>query len=143
MPRWLGLDVGDKRVGVALSDPLLMLASPVGVFERGKHKAETRILQLLSQYQVTKVVIGLPLSEDGEEHAQCAKVRAFCRRLARRSNVEMTYVDEYATTLTAKERLLEVDIHYSPDTASKTDAAAACLILQEALDLHHRQQSKK
>ena len=137
MTRWMGLDVGDKRVGVSMSDPLLMLASPLGVFARAAAEAEQRILKLLEEHDVSKIVVGLPLSEDGTENEQCVKVKAFCRRLSRRTSIEIAYVDEYGSSCESRELLR------AGGGSTGIDAAAACLILEQAFNLWNRQAGHK
>ena len=80
----LSLDVGDVRVGLAIMDEALRLPLPLGVVNRAQGEAERHILALCLERKVTKIVIGLPLSESGSENDQCLKVRNFARRLAQR-----------------------------------------------------------
>ena len=135
MTRWMGLDVGDKRVGVSISDPLLMLASPLGVFLRSE--AEQRILKLTEEHRISKIVVGLPLNDDGTENEQCLKVKAFCRRLGRRTPVEIAYIDEYGSTCES------IDLLKAGGGTTGVDAAAACLILERAFNLWNRQVGDK
>jgi len=122
----MGLDVGDKRVGVSVSDPLLILASPLGTFPRAE--AEQRILKLVEEYHISKIIVGLPLNDDGTENEQCVKIKAFCRRLSRRTSVEIAYVDEYGSTCESK------DLLKTGGGTTGVDAAAACLILERAFN---------
>lgn len=135
MTKWLGLDVGDKRVGVSLSDPSRLLASPLGVFDRAAGEAEQRILKLVEDQGISRIVVGMPFSEDGTENMQCRKIMAFCRRLAKRTPVEISFIDEYGSSCESQERLAEARGAGSAAGRANLDAAAACLILQQAMDL--------
>ena len=133
MSRILGLDIGDVRVGVALSDASGTLATPFATFERGGGAAESEILALISREGITTVVAGLPLSEAGAETEQSSKIRSFCRRLERRAKIEITLVDEYLSTVEAWEIVAESKKSRS-HKKGKIDAVSAALILQTYLD---------
>jgi putative Holliday junction resolvase len=133
----LGLDPGDKRIGVAHSDPSGMLASPVETVQRGRSDL-ARIAELIEEEggpeRVIEVVMGLPRSLSGGEGPSALKVREFGRRLARRvSPVPVRLVDERLTTVSA-EAMLRGRGRKGADRRSVVDMAAAVLILQHALD---------
>ncbi len=131
----LGLDVGDKRVGVAVTDQGLLLAHPVATYERAAGKAEREIIAIIEARKVSTVVAGLPLSDDGEKNQQCEKVESFCRRLQKRVDVKLEFVDEYASSYEAEARLRSAGSRGKDMKRSgKLDAAAAVLILQSYLD---------
>jgi len=129
--RSLGLDIGDKRIGVALSDPQGILASPLTIIF---HQSETAdiaaISDIIDQYQVEKVIAGLPRSMDGSLGKQAEKVKTFVRSLSRQIQVPLEFRDERLSTVSAR-RLMQ-------DTKKKggrhDDAIAAALILQMYLD---------
>jgi putative holliday junction resolvase len=121
--RLLGLDVGDVRVGVAWTDPAGLIVEPLGVFQRAGGAAEGKIVALISEHRIERVVAGLPLSEHNEETEQSQKIRRFMRRVARRAPVQVAYVDEYMTSREAE----------GLATAHPSDAVAAALILESYL----------
>ena len=134
--RIIGLDVGDKRTGVALSDPLGMLASPLLVFEHKDDVADIEtILQLVKQHQVEKIIVGLPQSMDGTMGPQAEKVKAFTEKLKQHLPVPVEFRDERLTTVSAK-RLLEEAGRKKAGKPKKGeyDAAAAAIILQAYLN---------
>jgi putative holliday junction resolvase len=134
--RVLGLDVGDRRTGVALSDPLGMLASPLLVFEL-KNEAEdiAFIFKLVEQHKVEKIIIGLPQSMDGTIGSQAEKVKIFGEKLRQTCPVPIEYRDERLTTVTAKRMLMESgNKKYSKNKRVDYDAAAAAVILQSYLN---------
>ena len=102
----LSLDVGDRRVGTALSDNDEKFAYPHEGYERAGGRAEKEILHLIKDRQISVVVVGLPLGEHDERNEQCLKVEQFSRRIAKRAAVKLIFVDEYGSTEEAKERLL-------------------------------------
>jgi len=135
MSKIIGLDVGDKRVGVALSDPGQKFAHGVATFVRQNGKAEKEILNLIEQHKVELLVVGLPLNEGGEKTEQCCKIERFCLRLQKRAQVKVVYQDEHLTTVSSQELLAEGKIARNKSKQLGTlDRVAAALILQEYLD---------
>jgi putative Holliday junction resolvase len=134
--RTLGLDVGDRRTGVALSDPLGMLASPLLVFELKDEATDIAyILRLVEQYSVEKIIVGLPQSMNGTMGSQAEKVKAFGEKLKQHSPVPIEYRDERLTTVSAKQMLLESgNKKYNKNRKIELDAAAAAIILQSYLN---------
>ena len=133
--RSLGLDIGDKRIGVALSDPQGILASPLTIIDCSHDRADIEsIIAIVSQNQVGQIIVGLPLSMDGSIGKQAEKVKAFTRELCNHTEVPVEFRDERLSTVSAK-RLMQ--------TVKKTrktrhdDAVAAALILQSYLDEAH------
>lgn len=137
--RCLGLDIGDRRTGVALSDPLGILASPLTVFElKGEAEDIAFILKLVEQYTVGKIIVGLPQSMDGSFGTQADKVKLFGEKLKQQSPVPVEYRDERLTTVTAKRMLIESgNKKYSKPRKGEFDAAAAAVILQSYLNEAH------
>jgi putative Holliday junction resolvase len=130
--RILGLDIGDSRIGVALSDPLGVLASPLTIINRTDEKADIEaIIALIRQHQVERIVAGLPLLMDSRLGGQAEKVKAFVTALCRQTEVPVEFRDERLSTVSAKRLVHEVR---KPDRGTRYDAMAAALILQAYLD---------
>jgi len=132
--RILGLDIGDKRIGVALSDPAGILASPLTIINRQGDKADIEaILEIISQNQVAKIVVGLPLSMNGRVGKQAEQVKEFTRELCRHTDIPVELRDERLSTVSARRMMREGN---SKRAGKKTryDAAAAAIILQGYLD---------
>ena len=137
MSKIIGLDVGNKRVGVALADTEVKIASPHATFLRAKYAAEKQILDMIDQFSIMTVIVGLPLSEQGEETKQSEAIRKFIRRLSNRSSANFIYIDEYGTSLSAKQGLgIKGQAHRAQRIDGKIDALAACEILQLYLNQH-------
>lgn len=133
--RSLGLDVGDKRIGVALSDPLGMLASPLLVIERKEDAADiAAILQIVKQCKVEKIIVGLPQSMNGTIGAQAEKVKLFGEKLKKESPAPVDFRDERLSTVSAKRMIREAGARKSSKKKGEYDAAAAAIILQTFLD---------
>jgi putative Holliday junction resolvase len=134
MTRILGLDVGDVRIGVALSDPLGITAQRLTVLERKALAKDIGMVRdLITQHEVTRVVMGLPLTMQGERGIQAQKVEAFAAALERTGTVPITFVDERLTTVQGERVLREIG---TPGRKRKQviDQIAAQLILQQFLD---------
>ena len=133
MGRVLGLDVGDRRIGVALSDEGRRIASPHSVYQRVGYGPDTRYFLALAKEQgVAYIVAGLPYNMDGSLGGQADKVRAFCDQLAA-AGLEVRYIDERLTTRAAERVLLEADLSRSR-RRKVIDKMAAVFILQGYLD---------
>ncbi len=131
--RSLGLDIGDKRIGVALSDPDGILASPLTIINRRDESQDIEaIVDIISQQGVGRIIVGLPRSMDGSLGGQAEKVEAFTQRLASRIQVPLEYRDERLTTVLA-ERLRRA-AGGKKKRKARDDAQAAALILQGYLD---------
>jgi putative Holliday junction resolvase len=135
----LALDVGEARIGVAVSDPTETLATPRGVIRRrSTATALDAIVQVVSEVGAGEVVVGLPISLDGALHQQARRVQALAERLRARLSVPVTYWDERLSTVSAAEALRAAGVRPAK-VRERIDAAAAAVILQECLD-HRRQQ---
>ena len=131
--RCLGLDIGDKRIGVALSDPEGILASPFAIIDRRDNSLDIKaITDIISQQQVGQIVVGLPRSLDGSLGQQAEKVQDFTQKLSEQIKIPVEYRDERLTTVMA-ERLGRVGGKKTKRKA-RHDAQAAALILQGYLD---------
>lgn len=130
--RVLGLDVGDRRVGLALSDPTGFLASPLGFVDRGPSDLAD-IAGIAEENEVAEIVVGLPLSMSGDSGAQAGKVRGFIRELRSHTDLPIKTVDERLSTVQAQGMLRQSGRSRQRDRG-ELDAAAAAVILQAYLD---------
>jgi putative Holliday junction resolvase len=129
-----GLDIGDRTIGVAVSDLRRMVASPVETIRRVKFTEDaSRLMALLAARGAAGVVLGLPLNMDGTEGPRVQSVRAFARNLARLSDLPIGFWDERLSTVAAERALIEADMSRMR-RKEVIDAVAAGYILQGALD---------
>ena len=135
--RIMGLDYGSKTVGVAISDELLLTAQGKEIIRRKEEnklrKTLARITELVTEYQVEKIVLGLPVMMDGREGERALLTREFGRMVSARTGIEPIYVDERLTTEEANEVLRESGI-VPQDRKKVIDQVAACLILKDYLN---------
>ncbi|MFC1913273.1 Holliday junction resolvase RuvX [Chloroflexota bacterium] len=130
----MGLDLGDKRIGVALSDPQGILASPLAIIDCKDEASDiTAITALVYEHGVERIVVGLPRSMDGSIGKQAEKVKDFTQNLCRYTEVPVEFRDERLTTVSAK-RLARAATTKKTRGKVRYDAAAAALILQGYLD---------
>ena len=136
--RLIGLDLGEKTIGIALSDTRLTVASPLRTLARGKFKTDSRLLtELMAEHGVGGVVIGLPLNMDGSEGPSAQSARAFGRNFAQVSEVPLLFQDERLSTAAVTRTLIDADASRRR-RAELVDKMAAAYILQTVLDrLHH------
>jgi putative holliday junction resolvase len=136
--RLLGLDIGEKTVGLALSDPGLTVASPVATIRRTKFTADAKeLLKLAGERGVGGLVIGLPLNMDGSEGPRCQSVRQFAANLLKLKDIPILFWDERMSTMAVEREMIAHDV--SRAKRDKTiDQAAAAFILQGALDALRR-----
>lgn len=132
--RVMGLDVGDVRTGVAMSDPLGMIASPHSVIPVENMDADCRaVAKLAADNDVVEIVVGMPLDRNGEVGPQARKVQAFVERLRESVSVPVATQDERFSTASAERALIEADV--SRKARKKiVDKIAAQQILQVYLD---------
>jgi putative Holliday junction resolvase len=137
MSRVLGLDYGVRRIGVAVSDPTCIIAQPLPTVlrRRGKRPPYAKIIEIIEQWAVETVVIGLPLEMAGDEGRLAEEVRAFGAGLERRADVRVEYWDERMSSVRAERELARLDLPASARREKeRIDAMAATLILQAYLD---------
>jgi len=135
----LGLDIGDKRIGVALSDSASILASPFTIIDRRDERQDIEtIIDIVNQQQVKQIVVGLPRSLNGSIGKQAEKVKAFVEKLCSHIEVPVEFRDERLTTVSAK-RLMQAANTKKTRRRDRDDAVAAALILQGYLDETHDQ----
>ena len=138
--RVLGLDVGERRIGVALSDSLGLTAQRLSVLTRGGLKGDVEAIgQLVTQHEVGTIVVGLPLTLRGERGPQAQRVLTFVDALRRRLEVSIQFVDERLKTAQGERALLETDTSRRK-RKQVIDQVAAQLILQQYLDTHREGQ---
>ena len=128
----LGLDIGERRIGIAVSDELGILASPVGFVARGP-KEEGEFRALVDRYRPVRLVAGLPVGLSGREGPQAATTRAYADALAAKLGLPLDYWDERLSTAIA-ERTLIASKRRRDKRRLEVDAAAAAVILQGYLD---------
>ena len=129
-----GLDLGDKTIGVALSDLRRQVATPVEVIRREKFTLDAaHLLALLDSRQICGIVLGLPLNMDGSEGPRVQSTRAFARNLEKLTALPITFWDERLSTVAAERALLEADTSRKR-RKEVIDQVAAGYILQGALD---------
>ncbi|MGB5559428.1 MAG: Holliday junction resolvase RuvX [Paracoccaceae bacterium] len=129
-----GLDLGDKTIGVAVSDAFLSVATPLETIRRTKFTADAdRILEIAKARQIGGLVLGLPYNMDGSEGPRCQSTRAFARNLARLTDLPIGYWDERLSTVAAERVLIEADTSRKR-RSQVIDHVAAGYILQGVLD---------
>ena len=132
-----GLDLGDKTIGVAVSDKGLSFAHPRQVVMRKKFSLDAAaLLSQLGKDEVGAVAIGLPINMDGSEGPRAQASRAFVRNIARFTDLPFAFWDERLSTVAAERTLIEMDFSRKK-RAGKIDSAAAAFILQGVLDRLH------
>lgn len=130
--RLLGLDIGGRRIGVAVSDEMGLIASPVAMLPRGPHVAR-ELRALAARYGAVRLVAGLPVGMSGREGPQALEVRTFTDAIAAEVGLPLEYWDERLTTSIA-ERTLIAGGTRRKDRKQQVDAVAAAVILQGYLD---------
>ncbi len=131
--RIVALDIGDVRIGIAVSDPSRTIASPVEVITRVGWGPDTRrIKAICDRYETTCILSGLPLNMDGSEGFQAAKVRDFCGQLEK-VGLTVVFQDERLSTVSAEEALLEGNLSRA-ERKKNVDKVAAAVFLQQWLD---------
>ena len=140
--RILGLDFGSRTVGVAVSDGLLMTAQGVETIERKEEnklrKTCARIEELIKQYDIGTIVLGLPQNMNNTEGERVEKTKDFGEMLERRTGLPVIYWDERLTTVAAEQILMESGVRRE-NRKAVIDKVAACLILQGYLDRMKRE----
>ncbi|MDC7682070.1 Holliday junction resolvase RuvX [Asticcacaulis sp. BYS171W] len=131
----LGLDHGEKTIGVAVSDIGLSIASPLELIKKSKFTLEAeRLFALMAQREASGMVIGLPVNMDGTEGPRCQSVRAFARNLLRLRDIPIAFWDERWSSSVMNRFLIEEVNLTRAKRAEVIDRSAAAYILQGALD---------
>ncbi len=129
-----GIDLGEKTVGVAVSDRRRSVATPLETIRRTKFTADAaRLMEIVSAREIGGIVLGLPLNMDGSEGPRAQSTRAFARNLARLTDLPIAFWDERLSTVAAERALLEADTSRAR-RKEVIDHVAAGYILQGALD---------
>jgi putative Holliday junction resolvase len=132
--RLLGLDVGEKTIGLALSDPALSVASPISTIKRTKFTVDANaLLKLAAERQAGGLVIGLPLNMDGSEGPRCQSVRQFAANLLKLKDLPILFWDERLSTMAVEREMIAHDVTRARRD-KVVDQAAAAFILQGVLD---------
>jgi putative Holliday junction resolvase len=134
MERCLGLDLGEKRIGISLSDALGWTAGPLSALQRVGWKKDLAALRsLIAEHEVQRVVVGLPIQMDGREGEMARRTQEFVARFRLTITIPVETWDERLTTVQAERILVEADVRRDKRRAV-IDSMAACLILQGYLD---------
>lgn len=133
--RLLGLDLGSKTIGLALSDVSLTIATPKETISRGKFSRDAEALKtIINEHEVGGLVIGLPVSMDGSEGPRCQSTRQFAVNLLERFEIAIAFWDERLSTSAVERVLIDEADMTRKRRAQVVDKAAAAWILQGALD---------
>lgn len=138
--RVLALDVGEKRIGVAISDLSQTLARSLEVIQRdSRQEGFATVARLIEEYEVEKVVVGYPRSLDGMAGAQAERVECYAADLAKTLTVPVLLWDERFSTVSAERLMKEAGLR-GEKKQERVDAVAAAVILQDYLDSHYSNQ---
>jgi putative Holliday junction resolvase len=146
MSRIIALDYGERRIGVALSDPTRTIASPLTTLQRraGKRPPWPEIGALVREHEATEAVVGLPLPLSGEENAWVAEVREFGAELARRTGLPVHWMDERMSSIQAERAVRGSGLRKEQrEEKGRVDAAAAAVILTGFLALRRNQRANE
>ena len=137
--RLMGLDVGEKTIGLALSDATLSIATPLETLRRGKFAVDAEKLgTIIARQGVGGLVLGLPVKMDGSEGPRAQSTRAFAHNLLKKAELPLAFWDERLSTAAVTRGIIEADLSRAR-RAELVDKAAAAYILQGLLDhLRHR-----
>ena len=134
MGRILGLDVGDRRIGLAISDPMHIIASPLSIIDRKiDPNCFGTIQKIIEEREVEAVLVGLPLTMKGLGSSQTEKVKLFNDELSKHINIPIYSIDERLSSVTAEKSLIEQGIKTGHNKGD-IDKTAAAIFLQEYLD---------
>ncbi len=134
MSALMGLDLGEKTIGVAVSDRMRGVATPLETVRRKKFTLDSaRLIEIVTEREIGGIVLGLPRNMDGSEGPRCQSTRAFARNLSRLTDLPIGFWDERLSTVAAEKALLEADTTRKR-RGQVIDHVAAGYILQGALD---------
>jgi putative Holliday junction resolvase len=129
--RILALDVGDRRIGLAVSDPLGTIAQPLMTLERTQDVID-RIIGIIKEKEITEIVVGLPINMDGSAGERVTKVREFTGLLSEKTDIPVVYVDERLSTSEAERLMIDADVKRRK-RRKVIDGIAAAIILEKRL----------
>ena len=136
LSRILGLDYGERRIGLALSDPMGIIARPLTIIDRKKTADHiSRISEIIAEKKITTIVVGLPLTLKGHYSKQTEIVLAFIDQLKSNFQIPIVAIDERLSSVAAKKSLLVQSVKAGYEKG-RVDETAAAIILQEYLDTH-------
>ncbi len=139
MKRYIALDIGDVRIGVAKSDIMGIIASPLETINRKKVKSVKRIAEICKENNTNSIVVGIPKSLDGIERRQAEKVRNYIEKLKKEiENLEIIEVDERFSTVSADNILNDLNKKGAIEKRKLVDKVAASIILQTFLDMNSK-----
>ncbi len=130
--RRIAFDYGDVRIGVAISDPDSILASPLTTLSSGDPKLFARISELIAEHEPMAIFVGEPLNLSGESSTSAQKAAIFAEKLRTEFNLPVTMIDERLSTVSATNAMRQSGVN-SKDARSKIDMAAAVSILEQAI----------
>ena len=134
MSRILGIDYGDRRIGLALSDPLRIIAKPLKVIDRKTTPDyNSAIIEIIAEKKVIEIVVGLPVTMKGEHSQQTKAVQKFIGELSSVCNIPVSKIDERLSSIAAEKALQEQGVKTGHEKG-RVDETAAAIILQEFLD---------
>ena len=134
MQALIGLDLGDKTIGLAVSDRMRQVASPLSTIRRSKFTLDAaELLKIVADREIGGIILGLPFNMDGSEGPRCQSTRAFARNLERLTPLPIGFWDERLSTVAAERALLEADTSRKR-RSEVIDHVAAAYILQGVLD---------
>jgi putative holliday junction resolvase len=135
--RVLGIDYGERRVGIAISDPTATIAQPLPTLKRraGKRPPISKILEIISTNEVEEIVVGLPLALSGDDSDWTREVRSFAKTLQARAGIPVALIDERLTSVVAERSVRELGLKKKErEQKERIDSAAAMILLQMHLD---------
>ena len=130
--RRIAFDYGDVRIGVAISDPDSILASPLTTLSSGDPKLFVQISELMTEHEPIAIFVGEPLNLSGESSASAQKAATFAEKLRTEFNLPVTSIDERLSTVSATNAMRQSGVN-AKDARSKIDMAAAVAILEQGL----------
>lgn len=134
MTRYLGLDIGTKTVGIAISDPLKLIANGLVTIKRTNVKQDIdEIKDIIQKNDIEKLIVGMPYTTDGKIESQAQRVLSFVDLLKREVDIDIEYIDERFTTISAERVLINQKVRRE-NRKEHIDKIAASLILQSYLD---------
>ena len=135
MERYIGLDVGDRTIGIAISDPFLLTAQSLMTSKRKSKIEDIEIINdIIKEKEVSKIIVGLPKNMNNTIGPQAKKVKTFVKELRKHTDLDIEYVDERLTTISATRVLIEQNVSRKK-RKDVIDSVAATYILQTYLDM--------
>lgn len=137
--RLLGLDLGEKMIGLALSDVRRVIATPMRTIERSKFsKDAAELLEIITKQNIGALVLGYPMNMDGSEGPRCQSTRQFARNMKEKTDIPIVLFDERMSTMAVTRTMLDADLSRAR-RAELVDKMAASYMLQAVLDMFSQQ----